>query len=69
MFRKQSWYELLDRMGGGGVDPEAVMREMDALRWLDEAFYHAWKMEGYLHVGDRAAGTSNLKQTNASGTW
>lgn len=50
VFRKSRRHELLDQLGEGGAKPEDAMEEMDALRWLDGAFFHTWRMAEYLQA-------------------
>jgi phosphate:Na+ symporter len=39
---------LLRQTAASGRDPEAALRSLEALRWLDRVAYHAWRICNYL---------------------
>ena len=60
--RKTHRAELLDQLGFGSVKPAEAMAALETLRWLDGAYYHAWRLADSLN---RAAG--NGSKVDAAG--
>lgn len=42
--RKTRRAELLEVLGRGGARPEETMASLETIRWLDGAYYHAWRL-------------------------
>jgi phosphate:Na+ symporter len=42
--RKTRRAELLDHLGRGDARPEETMASLETMRWLDGAYYHAWRL-------------------------
>lgn len=42
--RKERRAELLEHLGRGAARPEETLASLEALRWLDGAHYHAWRL-------------------------
>lgn len=46
--RKTRRVELLENLGRGDARPEETMASLETMRWLDGAYYHAWRLSDSL---------------------
>ena len=56
--RKSRRTEWLEQLGHGNEQPADAMRHMEALRWVDGCFYHAWRLADSLRLAAGGGGTS-----------
>jgi phosphate:Na+ symporter len=57
VMRRQQRLDNLHDAAAGRLDAGAVVRQLEAMRWLDSSLYHAWRMMHHL-AGNAAAGDS-----------